>query len=1479
MRRTLPLAVLLLVIGTAVRTSAAPDTFDPRDQRRLFAVRDTNAALHAIAEARRALAQGETLRGLRAAQRVLDGMTDDFFMEVKDSTPASVLWSAAPEVVRELLAGLTPDQREAYEVFTAPSAAPLLSEALRSRDATSLRTVLRRYGASRAGTRAAFLLATIAAEAGRWRDCARYLREGLRYTPDNVGLWTRLFTALAAGGDRRTLEQLQPPADLKGAGGKLLLTLRNEALARVPEPEGFEGWPMWGGVPARDAQLPHETPMPHRRRWRERTDWRERGGDRTRAFWGRNTGSQVFREMLGTLRAMHPVMHGRTVYVGDGRTVRAHDIYSGRKVWSFDAESNETKLALFPTGQRAYGRTSLERAFSPVVAGDLVIATVEVSMPYDPEHLQGIEISTYLPRRVLVGLDRATGAVRWYMGAKGMDRLTLADTSIVSPVAVAEGLVLAVGAYHDGNHNVSFMAFDVGTGALRWRRPLGFGQQELNLFGSPLKELAASPVAISDGVAYASTGLGFVAAVDIRSGVPRWLASYEIIPVRKVQLWYDAPVRTPKMAASPPIVRGDTLIVCPTDGRHVHAFNRRTGKLLWRQPYVTNGMVYDVTGHCLGVANDGKRDVLLLTDKELRARDLVTGKEVWRGRFDPEDDRVVGRGAVAANDVLVPTREGLQRFDLSSEGAYRGTVPWPEEADRGNLLPLGRVLIVTGREDLQWFYDWAAIERDVAKRRKERPNDPTILLEAGEMYLRGGGETERARKAFEAAREVAARARPDLEARAIEGLHQTWLREGDENVSFPDEARKAYETALTFARTPEQYVRVRLRLHRLLDGEETAVRLKNMQALVDEAGDALAVFDPTEGRVPARAAALFLLADLHLDRERPSDAVNVLQQVLREERDAPMPGGLAGERAQIRIAEILAQSGALPYRRHEAKAKALLKRAVAENDPKLLDRILHEYPNAAVVSDALLERARRHLSSERPLSAAAYLRRLLLGAPKEHPLVPTALAALAQAYRTAGALGAGRAALGRLANRYARSRFSWDGTSWSGATFAAAEAAAMSVPHPDGASEKTLRTPLVEAHFEKVGEDEYARPLDVATDTDATGSPRTAPVALMMRGSELVTIDLPRAKVAWTAEVGGVQRAAWLDGVVVLAVNRELRGYDAKTGAPLWTRATGALTRDLQVSGGVVYALVQDVVRGNRGNRLIAIDAFRGIEIWTVTLARSDYRNLKPWGERILLRQVRYDRGGARGELLVFDAFDGRRRHAVPVPLQVDTTPVVAGDLWCVAGTADGRSRRVLTAYDLAAGKARWQRTLKGSYMVGSLVHHGQHLLVLQQDGTLTTHSLKDGTPLHETRVYVGEGGNARPFPGTPMIASGKHVTFIPWVRRPALSVVCYDRKTGKLQWESPYKPKLTLSKAALQKIGDRLVAMIAYREGDAQHILLRILDATTGKPIQVIEPEGLSRDNWVPTVQAGYGTVVIFGKSGASILRAPKAKGAGSDR
>ena len=1481
------LGLLALVLLAPLSRSEPDGGFDPADHRRLFSVRDTNAARNKIEEARLALASGETLRGLTAAQEVLDEMEDDFFLEKKSSSIESVLWRSATEVVRELLAALTPEQQAQYEILARPSAAPLLARALRNREEKGLREVLQRFGASSTGVRAARILADIALEAGRTRDAARYVQEGLRFAPTDVGLWRRLIDAHAAGGDRAALAALEPPADATvpvGDEDVTLAELQRRALAALPKPSGRTGWPMWGGVPARNGHFGDETPMPNRLRWKEGSDWQLRRMDSQSGLWGRSSNTSEFADRLQTLRPLQPVSDGSLVFVADGRSVRAYDVYSGRRVWQFDGRGNgradRMGLPLVRPGTRQHGRTSLERAFSPVVAGDVVIATVEVPYIYEPDKLQGIEITTYKPRRILVALDRQSGRLRWYMGQRGVEALTLDGLSIVSPPAVAEGLVIAVASYGDLIHNVDFLALDLRTGALRWRRPLGTGQQELNLFGSPLKELAASPVAVRDGIAYASTGLGFMAAVDIRSGIPRWLASYEIQTIKKVQDWYAAPVRIPQVASAPPVVQGDLVVIAPTDAMHLYAFDATTGKLAWRQTYRTTQMVHGVPSQLLGVANDGTRDVVLLADHELRARALKTGVEVWKTRFTPLRDRVMGQGALAGDEILVPTASGLHRFSLSAEGAFRGRVPWPEGAQPGNLLPLGRVLIVTSRTEIQWFYDWAAIERDVKRRRELRPNDPTILLEAGEIYLRGGGETERARKAFEEAKRIAERAQqPEYVARALQGLFQTWIEEGDQRAAFPSRAQKAYRQAMTYARSPDEFVIARVRLHHLLaDEENPAARIKNLEALVDEAEGAVGTFEQDGPPLPARAQALMLLAREQLGRDRPAEAVDALQRILTEERSARFPEGPAGERAQHFIGMILQQAGEAAYRRHERRARDLLARARSSNDEALLDQLLSEYPNAAVVTDALLELGRRKLEGGAPKEAAGFLRRLLAGADPKHPLLPAGLAALTDAYSALEAWGAALAAADRLAEEYAVRPFRWRGAEFTGTQFARdartrIHEAMPTTTFPAAATQK-LTAPLSEVHFERAGDEVVARAVELSAPDG-----QEAPLSLVLRDQELLAIDMGAAEVLWSASTGPCYRAAWTEGSLVIAVLRAFRGLDPATGKERWRLETGAMVRALAVARGIVYAHVQDVQAGGGTMRLMALDAFTGIELWSRELERADQHGLRAWRDRVVLHQVSYTRTGSEAALGIYDSFTGTPRQRMPIPTVQESTPVVIDGTYCLAASDRGRRKRSLLGIDLATGALRWQKSLGGSEPVTALAAADGTLLVLRTDGTLVTYGVRNGTPLQQTRIYVGDRAAAKPYPGTHLLVSAERVTLMP--RLPSvrgkmpMSVLSYDRRTGKLVWEAPFASDLRPSKVAFFERDGVLVSMISHYADGVQNAVLRLIDADSGSMIQEIEPEGLTRDRLLPSMMEGRGTIVIVGKTGASIFHGPGAGGA----
>ncbi len=1473
MHRTLPLlllALLALWTGNVPHEAACDEGLTEQErQPQLFGVRDSNAARYAVAEMRTALAAGQTVRGLRAAQRVLDEMVDDFHLEESASSPESTLWRSAAEVVREQLERLGPEQREVYETLSQPSSGPLLERSLRRLDEAGLRAVLRRFGAARSGQQAARLLADLALESGRLRDAARYLREALRYNPTDPLLWTRLIDALRMAGNRGELEALVLPAALAESDPQGLAALqaqRQLGLDALPGDASEAGLFLWGGRAARNGVAPAAPARELELRWIEALDWQERRYDRVQYGFLRGAIPAAFRDLLDNLRPIVPVVDEDSVYVSDGRSVRCYDLLTARERWKLDARSG-TRLPLFPPRVRADGRTSLDRVYSPVVAGDVVLATVELYRPYRPEILQGVVINTYLPHRALVAVERETGALRWELGGDDLEALIFADASVLSPPVVAEGLAIALLGSYDGKHDVQMVGVDLRSGRLRWRRPLGFGQQELNLFGHPLKELAATPITVSDGVAYVATGLGFVAAVDIRSGVPRWLASYQILPVHPVDLWYATPLRTPHVATSPPVVQGDVLVIAPPDGRHVHAFDRRTGRLLWREPYVTDGIFLDAVGHFLGVVHDGRRDVVVLTDHQLRARDLQTGKQAWFARIEPRDARILGRGVIAGTEILLPTGQGLQRFALDREGAFKGSTPWPALGDAiaepGNLVVTPRVVLVATRDSLLWLYDWPALERDLERRRREQPADPTVLLEAGEIYLRTGAPAERARRVFEEALRLAERAQDAASiARAQDGLHGAWMREG-EQAGSPELAITAWRKAMLYARTPTARVALRQRLHETLPPGSSA-RVENLEALIEEGANAYAVFRSDDGEVPVRVGALFLLAEEHESADRPALAVDALQRVLREAAEIEFPEGSAGERARRDIARLVDRAGALAYHRHEEAARALLEQARHSGEGAPLERLLAEYPNARAVVAALLLRSRQLRAAGMPEESAARLRELL-GRDPPPAIAAQALADLALTWRELGGRGAARYALVRLREQYGREPVEPEpGQKMTGAEFAAQELA-RDLP-TSASAQAPLCAPLSEAHFEPAGEDEYARPVQLDGDP-ALGPDAGVPVALMNRGEELVAIDLRSGRVAWSAPLGVCQRAVWIDNVLVLALSRMLLAVELDTGREIWRQGHEVAVREMAVSQGQVFLLAQDLSVVGGSNLVRALDAFMGEELWTRELGREDHRDLRPMGDLLVLERVHFDRRGPRSVLLCLDGFAGELRHEVQLPFTKEGEALLVGTHYVLAGrTADGRGA-VLAAYDLATGLQRWQRGQEG-LPACALAATGDQVVALQPSGDLLVLRAADGGILRQTRIYVGEGARACPFPQTPLLAEGDRVLLFPWVRNPAPGVMAFDTRTGKLLWEAPGTVEASPSKATLVGRAGMVLVMTSHSQQRAQHVVLRLIDGKTGALLQEIVPEGLARANWMPSLIEGHGSVVLYGKTGASIFR-----------
>ena len=1464
-RRVLGIVALSVLLLGPPSVAAKPDApFDPHAAQRGFGVRDSRSARFALEEARRAIENDEVLVGLRSAQRVLDRMQDDFFLQAAKSSPESILWQSAAEVAREILAELTPAQREIYEDLVSPSAEPLIASALESRDLETLEIVLRRFGASKAGIRAARLLTAICMEAGRWRDAARYAREGLRFVPTDRPLWRRVLTSLAATRERSGLQSLRLPdvarkirLEIDGKTDSLEghRTALIEGIPRRPE---LEGWPMWGGAPGRARTAASPPPVPTSKQWSERLAVAERRLDRQRAYFGNNTTNRQFRELVSLVDPVHPVAVGRTVYAADGRGVRAYDIFTGRAVWRFNHVS-APNVPLFADDPHILlpGRSSLERAFSPVVASGRVVATVEWLQEWEGQRLQQVVIDAFMPRRGIVVLDQNDGTLLWRRLGHG--DLALFDAMVVSPPVVAEGLVIALISQYNFNHNVSMVAFDLETGALRWQRALGFGQQELNLFGYPTKELAGSAVAARDGVAYASTGLGFVAAVDIRSGIPRWLASYEPIEIRPVEYWYEAPVRRPRVGPSPPMIHGDKLVLAPTDSLYLHVFNRHTGELVWRQRHDRREMRSRTLGQVLGIANDGKRDVVVVTDRAVRALDLKTGKTAWVGRFMPEAAEVRGRGMLAGDVAVVPTRAGLQRFSISAEGKFVGRHPWPSGSASGNVLATGQALLVAARDKLISFYEWEDIEANAERRLREHPDDPSALLEAGELYLRGR-QIDRALDAFTRALPLAQKTGKAAIIRARLGLLNTWLTTSD-LAEDATQALTAARKALAFADTRDQRIRVHLAMHGL-EALDLATRIDNLQELARIAGDAEAVFDePERGREPVRALARLLIASMYRSGKRPANAIDALQDAIRDDAETVVRGETVTEQAQRTIDDIIRIHGRDVYKAHDAAARAMYEAAKGDEGLEVLNRLLELYPNAGAVSDALGQRARRRMAKGEATGAADDLRRLIVRLDGQTEAQAQALAMLHEAWRAAGATGAAQYVATVLGEAYADTPFTLGEDKLTGAAFAKQNAAP-----PTTAEDPGLTPPLRELLVEPAPDEQQMRAVEQRDDPSAGA----APLRFVFRERMLMALDLRAGATAWQVPCRVCRLAGWSPYGIVTAsgrYGRDLEGRNEKTGEVTWTVPLGRYILDLALANGQVFALTREMNVRRRVFHLEAFDIPTGQRLWTRPLGDNEHRGLGTWRHRVYVERRRLEGGRSMPSLRIFEGLRGRHIGEVRLPATYRATSAVF-DGYVVAAKFDPKSHEHrVEAWSLIDATKRWSETLEGKLTTESLAPapDGQ-VVVLRSNGDLLTLDVATGETAGRTRIFVSDRGRTRPYPGTAPYADRDLFILVPPPQRGA-RLAAYERKTGKLAWDVMLSDGVNPSRIVFGRAGNTIWVLTSRSVHRQQTNQVLLVDLRTGKRIQALEPAGLSGTSLAPEVTAGHGSLVLVGRKGATVL------------
>jgi outer membrane protein assembly factor BamB len=221
---------------------------------------------------------------------------------------------------------------------------------------------------------------------------------------------------------------------------------------------------------------------------------------------------------------------------------------------------------------------------------------------------------------------------------------------------VASGQVVACELSPQEGMKASLAAYDAWTGALRWRRSLGFAFDPSLMAGSPSLGIALTS---EQGVVYVSTQLGMVAALELNDGEPRWLRTYP----RAFPGGEAAVILNRARRPNPPLVAGSRVFVAADDSGRVAAFDATSGADLW------SNQLPSPEARLLTV--DGDR--LVLTGDRLWALDVETGNldPVW----GEELTSGAGQGVVAGDVIVWPTTLSIALVDRATGKLTNQTIP------------------------------------------------------------------------------------------------------------------------------------------------------------------------------------------------------------------------------------------------------------------------------------------------------------------------------------------------------------------------------------------------------------------------------------------------------------------------------------------------------------------------------------------------------------------------------------------------------------------------------------------------------------------------------------------------------------------------------------------------------------------------------------------------------------------------------------
>jgi outer membrane protein assembly factor BamB len=492
-------------------------------------------------------------------------------------------------------------------------------------------------------------------------------------------------------------KKLHPAARGRLAGQDQPLAERLEALLAQardwPMPRSLDGHTTFAGAATRNQasgfnfNVPTRLPQPA---WRFSlgTPWGpSRANDGAAALPPR------LAEPADSPRSFFPVVAGDLLFVATSDTIRAWDLKTGKPAWS--AAPGHEPGVIYRHDERS-SRISRRRSvgvprFTLTIAGDLLAARL------------GNPATAWPPGDDPPSSRLTSKIVLLDIGPRGQGKLARdaieADAegwSFDSVPLLDDGRLWVTMRKSDVRPQVHVACYDIRANPPRrlWRTFVASAETP----GSgKFVEYTHNLLTRHGETLYVNTNLGAIAAISADDGTPRWIHTYPRAKIGHLGQLRSTPHFFRDLV--PCVYDQGKLFVAPADSPAVLCLDADTGLLEWTTDQAADAI------HLLGVHHGH----VIAGGERLYALAAHSGQIVCRWPDDSQPSpRGWGRGFIAGDSLIWPTRDELWSFDLTASWKQRKWVPrgqpvsWaPHGLAGGPVLVTGATLVLTTGNDRQ----------------------------------------------------------------------------------------------------------------------------------------------------------------------------------------------------------------------------------------------------------------------------------------------------------------------------------------------------------------------------------------------------------------------------------------------------------------------------------------------------------------------------------------------------------------------------------------------------------------------------------------------------------------------------------------------------------------------------------------------------------------------------------------------------------